>query len=213
MQYRSPTRHDIGKMVEVANNRDFSDAQIGMLEQWTTDYLGNYFWIKDELRRHGSFEFCRVPYTSPDPITELSIAADWLAERGMDEAARVCMAEVEKRKDNQRVQASVERLIAEGLGVLPDEPRPNWEEHDYRHWIYRNPKREPVVALRFETEEINAGRYDLDRKNYTVGMWNSHVRPVWHSEHMIWPDGTPLNEMQEQIEQADIRIRNTPTTT
>jgi len=100
MQYRSPTRHDIGKTVEVSRTGDEGDwhkrelVEIAHKESTTfscrfnkDDYaMGAPAWCDTK-----QWLFCRVPYSTPDPIAELSIAADWLAERGMDEAARVLM--------------------------------------------------------------------------------------------------------------------------
>lgn len=208
-QHRPPTRHDIGKTVEVRNhdNEDWKSIKLVSIDYDETSEP--MYWERDGKIPGDRLHFyyhCRVPYTTADPLTELSIAADLLAENGMDEGARVLMREIEQLNQNTRMQASIDRLIADGLGVLPDESRPNWEEHEHRYFVYRNANREPVVALRFETAEINAGRYEHDRKNYTIGMWNSYVCPVWQSSHLTWPDGTPLSEMQEQIERADSRV-------
>jgi len=103
MQYRSPTRHDIGKTVEVRNHENEAWKSIKLV---SIDYDENsepMYWERDgEIpgdRLHFYYQ-CRVPYTTADPITELSIAADLLAENGMDEAARVLalVANFKRRK-------------------------------------------------------------------------------------------------------------------
>jgi len=88
MPHRPPTRHDIGKTVEV----EIEGAWIQtILQEVNSSYVGTFCGLSDYLQ-HFDIALVRVPYTTPDPIAELAQAADWLAERGMDEAARVLMA-------------------------------------------------------------------------------------------------------------------------
>ncbi len=92
MTHRPPTRHDIGRMVEVSNNGE--QWQSGPLFSMSLGRQGNYYQI-DAIQ---VFLFCRVTVTSPDPQAELAIAADWLAQQGLDEAARVVMEAMEKQE-------------------------------------------------------------------------------------------------------------------
>ena len=109
MQYRSPTRHDIGKTVEVRNHENEAWKSIKLV---SIDYDENsepMYWERDgEIpgnRLHFYYQ-CRVTYTTADPITELSIAADLLAENGMDEAARALMVYMSlSNEDKQRLNA------------------------------------------------------------------------------------------------------------
>lgn len=98
-KFRPPTRFDIGKFVEAR----------GKESEWDTYTLTGIWHQAAQTRyfiRGGAISYvadhCRVPYTTPDPIAELSAAADWLAERGQDESARVLMAEIENRQQRLR---------------------------------------------------------------------------------------------------------------
>ncbi len=102
MTHRPPTAADIGKQVEVSQYRDFASFRIGTLVRIEIDADGTWYDVSCSVP---SYEFCRVPYSTPDPIAELSMAADLLAERGADEAARVLMlwlslAEVDRQRLN-----------------------------------------------------------------------------------------------------------------
>lgn len=134
MQYRSPTRHDIGRMVEVRNHENEAWKSIKLV---SIDYDENsepMYWERDgEIpgdRLHFYYQ-CRVPYTTADPIAELSIAADFLAENGMDEAARVVLAEIELRRQAEIISREIEMGIYEHPW--------SWREVDTGLLYYRPP--------------------------------------------------------------------------
>jgi len=91
MPHRPPTRHDIGKTVEVRAEGKWIAGVLSSI-RFEDEYCSYRI-----TGRFGWHSHCRVPYTTPDPIAELAQAADWLAERGQDEASRVLMREVEGR--------------------------------------------------------------------------------------------------------------------
>ena len=110
MQYRSPTRHDIGKTVEAcADGWQHNESNWGkyvLAGIWQSE-IETRFHVRDAKTGYVFVaEHCRVPYTTPDPLTELSIAADLLAENGMDEAARALMVYMSlSNEDKQRLNA------------------------------------------------------------------------------------------------------------
>lgn len=89
MTHRPPTRSDIGKMVEFS--QDGVHYYPGRLLSLHFDGGGYQPFLVKSKAVQAWRQHCRVPYTTPDPIAELSIAADMLADNGMDEAARVLM--------------------------------------------------------------------------------------------------------------------------
>ena len=60
------------------------------MQEIHTTYVGTYCGLPDYYA-HFDISLVRVPYTCPDPIAELSMAADKLVELGAPEAARVLM--------------------------------------------------------------------------------------------------------------------------
>lgn len=133
MNYRPPTHSDIGKTVEVRSaGLEWQSGRLRSLDCWQfSDDNVNPPVIERRFHIAGltrSFTDCRVPYECPDPIAELSMAADWLAERGMDEASRVLMAEVEE----------LTRGVVESHGalrisrVIPFEQLP----HRFDNWFF-----------------------------------------------------------------------------
>lgn len=85
-KHRPPTASDIGKTVEVSiDGTTWEQAEILALHYDDEGFVAYTDYVN--VKEGG----CRVPYSAPDPVAELSISADWLAERGMDEAARVLM--------------------------------------------------------------------------------------------------------------------------
>lgn len=98
MTYRKPLPSDIGKSVEFSiDGEQWHTAKLSSIDY---DETGPLFWQNID-GKHRFFNHCRVPYSCPDPIAELSEAADLLAERGADEAARVLMAEIERLQKTQ----------------------------------------------------------------------------------------------------------------
>jgi len=97
MKHRPPTRHDIGKTVLFHGGE-------GILREISVYSSGDLYCtvVQDGMSYYACANVL-VPYTSPDPIAELSMAADLLAESGMDEAARVLMANVESRELIDRI--------------------------------------------------------------------------------------------------------------
>jgi hypothetical protein len=84
MTHRQPTRHDIGREVEVSDDETV----------WTSLPLlaiyGNKV-IADAGSVPLFFQFCRIPITTADPLAELSAWADRASEAGADEVARVLL--------------------------------------------------------------------------------------------------------------------------
>lgn len=93
-RFRQPTRHDIGREVEVFIDGEWEPT---ILQEIGTSSVGTFCGLSDYFGQY-SVDLVRVPYTTADPIAELSEAADWLADRQKDEAARVLMAEIERRQ-------------------------------------------------------------------------------------------------------------------
>lgn len=115
-------------------------------------------------------------------------------------------------QDLQEARDAIDRAIQMEKAIsTKDEAFPGWEEHKPRHWIYRDVVRGPLVALSFETSERSRQRYDFDVQNYVVGAWNSWVKVQDGSNHLFWPEDTPIDEMKRIIEGMDIRILNRDT--
>lgn len=100
MKHRQPTASDVGKTVEFSiDGEQWHTAKLSSIDY---DEVGPLFWQNIE-GKHRFFNHCRVPYSCPDPIAELSILADELAAAGHDEAARVLMlwlslSDIDKRR-------------------------------------------------------------------------------------------------------------------
>jgi len=101
MPHRSPTRHDIGKTVEV--RKTLADEwQVKTLDYIVSGREGSLYYV-DRIVTHAH---CRVPYNSPDPIAEFHYAVDLLVDNGMDEAARALMVYMSlSNEDKQRLNA------------------------------------------------------------------------------------------------------------
>ena len=97
MPHRSPTAADIGKQVEVRNHDNEEWKPIRLVSIDYDETSEPMYWERNGDRLRFYYQ-CRVPYTCPDPIAELSMAADKLVELGADEAARVLMEEIERRQ-------------------------------------------------------------------------------------------------------------------
>lgn len=125
MSFRTPIHSDIGKTVEFSlDGHQWHTAKLSSIDY---DESGPLFWQNIE-GRHRFFNHCRVPYTCPDPIAELSMAADLLAERGADEAARILLNAAELLANNEReMKRLAEKYFENGMipkSLLTPNPEP-----------------------------------------------------------------------------------------
>jgi hypothetical protein len=81
-----------------------------------------------------------------------------------------------------------------------------WSEDQSRWWVARRGNI-PIAAIRFETQKINDLRGATDRKNYIVGSWCSWILSDPGSTLITWPEDTPIETMQQEVESKDIRFQ------
>lgn len=98
--FRQPTHRDIGKMVEVSWNEDFSDSITDTLEA-IHHYRGGATYT---FANHIAREFCRIPIDTTNAADQLAIAADYLADAGMELGAEVLRQEAEKQSQATKPQ-------------------------------------------------------------------------------------------------------------
>ena len=109
--------------------------------------------------------------------------------------AHEAWSEPERDTTAERVSGRVDRLV-----------RLQWDEYQPRWWIVSRDGN-AVAAFRFETPDVNSRRDTHEKARHPIGVWGAWLKTEAGTEHLMWPEKTPVAVMQLDVEAIDIRLR------